>query len=148
QSSLAVESEGFVSLQTHVHAYGINGQQTTETTSILSGGFHPIADVPLGVAVVQPFTYQTSRAPTPDGSTGPFTACDGCLRMENTLVAAQYRFDFSPLQDEWAKDGNFALVSAAIEPPTGNKDYAPFHGPFNFIGAGMVGLERGPWSVV
>jgi hypothetical protein len=145
---LAVEAEGFVSLQTHMHAYGINGQQTTETTTILSGGFHPISGVPLGLALVQPFTYETTRAPTPPGTTGPFSACDRCLRMENTLVAAQYRFDFEGLQRAWGKDGNFALLSAALEPPTGNKDYAPFKGPFNFIGAAMVGLENGPWAAV
>src|SRR5262249_22537523 len=46
------------------------------------------------------------------------------------------------------KGGNFALVSAAAEFPTGNKDYAPFHGPMNFIGAGMAGLEKGEFSVV
>jgi hypothetical protein len=148
QSSLAVESQGFVSLQTHVRAYGINGQQTTETITIVSGGFSPLADVPWGIALVQPFTYQTTRAPTPAGSTGPFSACDGCFRMENTLVSTQYRFDFKNLQRAWGKDGNFALLSAAIEPPTGNKDYRPLRGPINFIGAGMTGLERGPFSAV
>jgi hypothetical protein len=135
-------------LQTHVRAYGINGQQTTETITIVSGGFSPLADVPWGIALIQPFTYQTTRAPTPAGSTGPFSACDGCFRMENTLVSTQYRFDFKALQRAWGKDGNFALLSAAVEPPTGNKDYGPLHGPINFIGAGMTGLERGAFSAV
>jgi len=148
QSSLAVESQGFASFQTHVHAYGLGATQTTETTSILSGGISPFANVPIGFALIQPFTYQTTRAPTPDGSVGPFSACDGCLRMENSLVAAQYRFDFTELQRDFGKDGNFALMSGALEVPTGNKDYSPFQGPFNFIITGMLGFEKGPWSTV
>jgi hypothetical protein len=44
--------------------------------------------------------------------------------------------------------GNFGLLSAAVEPPTGNKDYQPFKGPFYFIGAGMLGFERGAFSAV
>src|SRR5260370_23431756 len=131
QSSLAIESQGFVSLQTHLHAYGINRQQTMETTTMLSWGLQPIADLPLGLV-----------------RTGPFSACDGCLRMENTLFATQYRFDFTGLQRAGGKDGNFALVSVAPELPTGNKDYSPFKGPFNFIGAAMVRLEKGAWSSV
>ena len=148
QSSLAVEAEGFVSLQVHAHAYGVRGTETQEATYILSGGISPIAGVPWTIALVQPFTYQTTAAPTPPGSTGPFTACDGCLRRENNLVSTSYRFDFTSLQKDWGKDGNFALVSAALEPPTGNKDYATFDGPFNFIVAGMAGLERGDFSAV
>jgi hypothetical protein len=148
QSSLAVEAEGFVSAQVHAHAYGIHGTRTQEATYILSAGLSPIEHVPWSFAVVQPFTYQTTAAPTPSGSTGPFTACDGCLRRENNLVSTSYRFDFRSLQEAWGRDGNFALLSFALEPPTGNKDYRTFAGPFNFIGAGMVGLERGPFSAV
>lgn len=148
QSSLAVESSGFVSVQAHTRAYGVRGTQTQETTFILSGGIAPIADVPWAITLVQPFTYQTTRVPTPSGSTGPFTACDGCFRRENNLVATSYRFDFTGLQRAFGKDGNFTLLSFALEPPTGNKDYATFHGPFNFIGAAMSGLEWRSWSAV
>jgi hypothetical protein len=148
QSSLAVESSGFLSLQTHTRAYGLGGSRTQETTFILSGGFSPIADVPWSIALVQPFTYQTTRAPTPPESTGPFTACDGCFARENNLIATQYRFDFTSLQRSFGKDGNFALLSAALEPPTGNKDYATFKGPFNYIAAAMAGLEWRQFSTV
>ena len=148
QSSLAVESEGFVSVQSHAHAYGIHGTQTNEATYILSAGLSPIEHVPWSFALVQPFTYQTTAAPTPPGTTGPFTACDGCLRRENNLVSTSYRFDFRALQEAWGRDGNFALLSAALEPPTGNKDYPALHGPFNFIVAGMAGLERGSFAAV
>jgi hypothetical protein len=148
QSSLAVEAQGFVSLQEHLHAYGTNGQETLEAITIVSGGFQPIADVPLGLTLVQPFTYQTSRAPSAPGTTGPFSVCGGCFRVENTLLAAQYRFDFKRLQRAWDRDGNFALLSSAVELPTGNKDYASFTGPVNFIVAGMVGFERRRWAAV
>jgi hypothetical protein len=148
QSSLAVESEGFVSLQNHAHAYGTNGTQSNESTYILSAGISPVRDVPWAVAVVQPFTYQTTAAPTPAGSSGPFSACDGCFRRENNLVSTSYRFDFRSLREAWGKDGNFALVSFALEPPTGNKDYETLKGPFNFITAGMAGLEWSSFSAV
>jgi hypothetical protein len=148
QSSLAVESEGFVSLQSHAHAYGVRGTQTNEVTYILSAGLSPIEHVPWSFALVQPFTYQTTAVPTPPGSSGPFSACDGCLRRENNLVSTSYRFDFRSLQEAWGRDGNFALLSVALEPPTGNKDYPTFHGPFNFIGAGMAGLEWRSFSAV
>lgn len=141
QSSLAVESPDFLSLQTHTRAYGLGDFRTQETTLILSGGFSPIDGVPWSITLVQPFTYQTTRAPTPPGSTGPFTACDGCFARENTLIATSYRFDFTSLQDSLGKDGNFALLSVALEPPTGNKDYATLRGPFSAIGAAMVGFE-------
>ena len=148
QSSLAVESAGFVSVQTHTRAYGLGDTRTQETTFIVSGGFTPIASVPWSITLVQPYTHQTTRAPTPTGSTGPFTACDGCLRRENNLVSTAYRFDLTSLQRATGKDGNFALISAALEPPTGNKDYATFHGPFNAIGAAMVGFEWSAFSAV
>ncbi len=146
QSSLAVESEGFVSFQTHSHAYGINGTETDETTFILSGGLSPIRDVPWSVVLVRAYTYQTTRMPVP--GPGPFSACDGCLRRENMLVSTSWRFDLKSLQERWGKDGNFALVSAALEPPTGDKDYPAFQGPFKYIAAGMFAFERGPFATV
>ncbi|GAC1356689.1 MAG: hypothetical protein NVSMB47_10100 [Polyangiales bacterium] len=148
QSSLAVEASGFASAQTHTRAYGVRGTETQETTFILSAGLSPLAGVPWSITLVQPFTYQTSRVPTAPGSTGPFTTCDGCLRRENNLVSTAYRFDLAGLQRATGKDGTFALISAALEPPTGNKDYPAFEGPFNFIGAGMLGFETGAWSAV
>jgi hypothetical protein len=148
QSSLAVEAEGFVSLQMHAHAYGIRGTRTQETTYIVSAGLSPIEHVPWSFALVQPLTFQTAAEPTPHGSEGPFAACDGCLRRENNLISTSYRFDFHSLQEAWGRDGNFALVSFALEPPTGDKDYKTFDGPFNFIAASMAGLEWRSFSAV
>jgi hypothetical protein len=93
---------------------------------------------------VQPFTYQTADQPTPDA--GPFTSCDGCFRRENALIATSWRFDFTSLQRETGKDGSFALVTAALELPTGNKDHASFQGPWNAALASIVGFETGAWS--
>jgi hypothetical protein len=148
QSSLAAESAGFVSLQTHTHATGIGGQSAQETTFIASGGFSPLSKLPLGITFVQPFTFQTSRVPTSPEATGPFTTCDGCFRRENVILSTQYRFDFKSLQRAFGKDGNFALVSAAFELPTGNKDYPALTGPFNYMCASMVGVEKDAWSTV
>src|SRR5206468_7472511 len=47
---------------------------------------------------------------------------------------------------ETGKDGNFALVTGALELPTGNKDYATFDGAWNAAFASIVGFETGAWS--
>jgi hypothetical protein len=94
------------------------------------------------VTLVQTFTYENARTPQGD-RTGPLSSCGGCVDRENLLASTSYRFDFTGLQHATGKDGNFALLSAAVEPPTGEKDYAPFHGPTNYIFAAMAGLE---WS--
>jgi hypothetical protein len=52
------------------------------------------------------------------------------------------------LNKKTGKDGNFALISASWEPPTGDKDYAAFKGPSNAIFAGMVGFEWSELSAV
>ena len=147
QSSLAVESDGFVSLQTHEHVYGVGSTYDQEMVYILSAGWTPLRTVPWALTLVQPFTYENARTPQGD-QTGPLSSCGGCLARENLLLSTSYRFDFTGLQRMTGKDGNFTLLSAAIEPPTGDKDYAPFHGPTNAIIAAMAGLEWGPWSTV
>ncbi len=114
QSSLAVESEGFVSLQAHSHRYGVHGTETEETTMIVSAGVSPVARVPWSLTLIQAYTYETTRVPTPPGRTGPFSACNDCTRHENNLVATAYRFDFSSLQRSTGRDGNFALPQASL----------------------------------
>ena len=147
QSSLAVESQGFVSLQSHEHVYGTGATLDHETVNILSAGVSPFRSIPASLTLVQPFTYEDARSPQGD-QTGPLSSCGGCLARENLLVSASYRFDFTRLQERTAKDGNFALLSFAVEPPTGDKDYTAFHGPTNYIAAGMTGVEWSQYSVV
>lgn len=142
QSSLAVESEGFVSLQAHEHVFGVGSQYDQETAYIVSAGISPFRAIPWSFTLVQTYTYENARSPQGDG-TGPLSSCGGCVARENLLASTSYRFDFTGLQRTTGKDGNFALLSAAIEPPTGEKDYAPFHGPVNYILAAMAGVE---WS--
>jgi hypothetical protein len=147
QSSLAVESEAFVSLQAHEHVFGSGATLDRESTYILSAGATPFRAVPWSVTVVQAYTFESANAPT-GNQTGPFSSCGGCLTRENVLVSTSYRFDFSSLQRATGKDGNFALVSGSLEPPTGAKDYAPFHGPFNGIVAAMAGVEWNHYALV
>ena len=128
----------------HTHATGVAGQHTVESTFIASAGVAPLASLPWSFSVVQPFTYETTDRPAPDA--GPFASCDGCFRRENLLLATSWRFDFDSLQRATGKDGNFALVTGALELPTGNKDYAAFDGPWNAALATIVGFETGAWS--
>jgi hypothetical protein len=142
QSSLDVESEGFVSLQAHEHVFGVGSTHDQETAYIVSAGVSPFHAIPWSFTLVQTFTYENAR--TPQGNqTGPLSSCAGCVARENLLLSTSYRFDFTGLQRATGKDGNFAMLSGAIEPPTGDKDYAPLHGPVNYILAAMAGLE---WS--
>jgi hypothetical protein len=142
QSSLAVESEGFVSVQAHEHVFGNGAQYDQETAYIVSAGVSPFRAIPWSFTLVQTFTYERARTPQGD-QTGPLSSCGGCVARENVLVSTSYRFDLAGLQRATGKDGNFVLLSAALEPPTGEKDYAPFRGPTNAIFAGMAGVE---WS--
>jgi hypothetical protein len=146
QSSLAVESQAFASLQMHTRVFGSGALLERETTHILSAGVTPF-DFPLGLTVVVPFTYDVARSPA-GRQTGPFSSCEGCWARENVLLAVSYRFVFDGLNASTGKDGNFALVSASLEPPTGDKDYAPFKGPFNGIAAGMVGFEWSRYALI
>jgi hypothetical protein len=79
---------------------------------------------------------------TPAGlHAGPYSSCRGCFAPENLLLSTSYRFPFKALERATGKDGNFALLSASLEPPTGAKDYQPFQGPTNYLFAGMLGFE-------
>lgn len=147
QSSLAVESEGFVSLQAHEHVFGTGDTYDQETAYIVSAGVSPLRHIPWSVAIVQSFTYENARTPQGD-QTGPLSSCGGCVARENVLLSTSYRFDFTGLQRATGKDGNFALLSVAFEPPTGEKDYAPLHGPMNYIFAAMAGFEWSDFAAV
>jgi hypothetical protein len=138
QSSLAVESEGFVSTQMHTKVIGTGASYDRESVYILSGGISPFRGIPWTLTLVQPFTSEAAHTPTPS-SVGPLATCD-CFARENLIVSNSYRFDFEGLKRAWQNDGNFALLSAAFEVPTGTKEAEPFHGPSNYILAGMAGF--------
>ena len=146
QSSLAVEAPAFVSMQAFMRATGKTSPRGQESTFILSGGVSPFHEVPIGFALIQPFTYETTNAP--NDQSGPFFSCNGCFRAENTLLTTQYRFGFEGLQRSTGKDGNFAMVSAGVELPTGNKEHRSFEGPLNGVAAGLVAFEWSSFSVL
>jgi hypothetical protein len=147
QSSLAVESEAFVSLQVHEHATGSGAGYEREATFVVSGGISPLREIPWTITLVVPVTYDYAR--TPMGlRTGPYSSCRGCFAPEDLLLSTSYRFAFKALERATGKDGNFALLSASLEPPTGAKDYAPLKGPTNYLFAGMLGFEWRQFATV
>jgi hypothetical protein len=142
QSSLAVESRGFVSLQMHVKNIGTGASFDREAVYILSAGVTPIEKVPLSFVLVQPFTNEVAHSPTTP-SVGPLAQCT-CFARENLLIGTSYRFDYTGLAKRTGKDGNFALVSASFEPPTGEKE----GGTWNGIAAAMTAFEWGHFAAV
>src|SRR6516162_545113 len=85
QSSLAVESEGFVSLQAHEHVFGAGSTYDQETATIVSAGVSPFRSIPWSFTLVQAYTYENAR--TPQGEqTGPQSSCGGCVARENLLL--------------------------------------------------------------
>src|SRR5579863_5082739 len=66
QSSLAVESEGFVSLQAHEHVFGVGSTYDQETSYIVSAGVMPFRSIPWSLTLVQAYTYENARTPQGD----------------------------------------------------------------------------------
>lgn len=130
QSSLVLSAHGFVSLQAYTRRFG--APATQESTAVLAGGISPFS-FPLSFSLIAPVTY----AAEPEGTR---------LGFEDLIAGVRYRFDFDGLIHDWDRDGNFAMVMGAVEPPTGTLEHRAFDGPFNFMGAGLVSLERGAFS--
>src|SRR5579859_5730430 len=61
QSSLAIESEGFVSLQAHEHVFGVGSTYDQETSYIVSAGMSPFRSIPWSLTLVQAYTYENAR---------------------------------------------------------------------------------------
>ncbi len=97
QSSLAVESDGFVSLQAHEHVFGTDGTLDRETSYIVSAGVAPFRRIPWSFTLVQTSTFENARSPQGE-QTGPLSSCGGCVELENVLLSTSYRFDFTGLQ--------------------------------------------------
>lgn len=95
QSSLAVESEGFVSLHAHEHVFGVGSTYDQETAYIVSGGVTPFREVPWSLTLVQTYTYENGRAPQGD-QTGPLSSCGGCVARENLLAEEPFELPMPP----------------------------------------------------
>jgi hypothetical protein len=130
QSSPVLSGPGFVSLQAYTRRFGTPATQ--QSTGLVSGGVSPFS-FPLSFSLIVPVTYVAE----PDGAR---------LGLQNLILGVQYRVDFDGLIHAWAKEGNFAMVMGAVEPPTGSLEHRPFDGPFNVMGAGLLSLERGAFS--
>ncbi len=111
-----------------------------ETTLIFNAGLRPVKSLPLSISLALPVSYiwdaaqnfHDTIADTPERSkTG----------VDDAILTLNYRFDFESLQRQWRATGNYVLLTAGIELPTGNLDHAPYDGPLDYVFGTQLGLE-------
>jgi len=136
QSALVLSAPAFVSLQGFSRQTGISSDRTQETTFALSGGVTPFSSVPLSFTLVMPAS-NISEIDRSTSKTAP----------EDAVVGARYRFDLTSLQKKFERDGNYVLVMAGAEFPNGSMDHDAFHGPMDFMFAGVGALEISAFTV-
>jgi hypothetical protein len=133
QSSLVMSAPAFISTQ--VFSRRLETQRQ-ETTLVLSGSITPVAEVPLSLTAIVPYSVI-------DGAGQPSRAA-----FEDSILGARYRFDLSPLQAATGKEGNFLLGMGAVELPTGSMDHASFSGPVGSLAALLWSGEVGAFSAI
>ena len=133
QSSLVMSAPAFVSMQVFSRRLETLRQ---ETTFVLSGSITPVAEVPLSLTAIMPYSVI-------DGAGLPSRAA-----FEDSIFAARYRYDLSALQSATGKDGNFLLGMGALELPTGSMDHPAFSGPLGWLAAALWSGEVGPLSAI
>ena len=137
QSSLVLSAPAFVSLQAFSRRTGQRGSRTQETTALLSAGATPFQKVPLSFSLIAPM----SRISELDAGTE-------LTGIEDILVGARYRFDFEGLQRAFDREGNYGLLMASVEFPTGTVDHPAFRGPVDGMFAALGGLEWSAFSTI
>ena len=141
QSHQTLESGTHAGFQTFYQQRGrTECTEKHETTVVFNAGLRPVKSVPLSISLALPVSYiwdaaQNFHDTIPDNPERSKTGVD------DAILALNYRFDFESLQQKWGATGNYALVTAGLELPTGNLDHAPYDGPLDYIFGTQLGLE-------
>jgi hypothetical protein len=99
---------------------------------VFSGGVQPFKKNPLSMALVVPFTRDST---TGVGST---------FRMEDALISGRYRVNAPGVAKALGVDESYVMGVGGLEIPTGNMDHPSGHGPFGEIVAGLFSVETRP----
>jgi hypothetical protein len=127
----------FVSLQSFSRQLGTSEARTQETNVLVSGGLTPIRSVPVSLTLVAPASHIAE-----------LDAASSRKGFEDLVLGARYRLDIAPLQRRFDRSGNFLLVMAAVELPTGSIDHPPFKGPLDEMLALLYGVEWRSFSAI
>lgn len=142
-ASFLYGAPNYLSLQTFQVSQGSGDEASSQTVSALSLGVTPIRDLPLSVAIVQPFSLVDSleKHAAHDHSHKE-------LGVEDSIVALGWRFSLPSAGPGPSGHGNFAAVMVGADLPTGNVDHEAGEGPADMLLSGIISLEFGALSTV
>ena len=135
QSALTLSGDRYVTTQVFTRRTGPKNERVQETTTVLSAGFSPRRG-PFSVSIVVPFSVigaGGSRLQT---------------GLENAVFAGRYRLDLPGVARIMNVEESYVLGVGGVEVPTGTIDYDFLDGAPAVVGAGVVGVERRPFSLI
>jgi hypothetical protein len=135
QSSAVLSPGTFLTAQVFTRATGRDDEKGREITTVFSGGVRPF-NVPLSLAFVVPVTFAHAHG---DSSERGF---------EDALISARYRLNAAPIAEALGLDSASVMGVGGIEIPTGTLDHSFGRGPLGQIAAGLISLERTPFSLI
>lgn len=136
QSSAVLSAGRFASAQVFTRETGPEGDRRRQTTTVFSAGMQPFKR-PLSVAVVVPVSFIGGTSTT-GGRTG----------IEDVLLSARYRLESERLTTALGLDESYFMGVGGLEVPTGAIDHEFGKGAVGAIAAGLMSLERRPFSVI
>jgi hypothetical protein len=135
QSSAVLSPGTFVTGQVFTRATGQDDEKGHETTMVFSGGVKP-TKLPLSLAFVVPVTFASGHGSSSEHG------------FEDALISARYRLNAAPVAEALRLDLAYVMGVGGIEIPTGTLDHAFGRGPVGEVAAGLISLERSPFSLI
>jgi hypothetical protein len=137
QSASVLSPDRYVTVQVFSRRSGVPSERTQETTTVLSTGFSPAADGRLSFSLVVPFSFVTQQ-----GRSGVTRG------WEDIIVGARYRQDLGALKQRIGARETYVLGIGGVEVPSGTMDHRFMQGSAGAIGAGLMSVEVGQFSLV
>lgn len=133
QSALVLTPDKYGTAQVFTRRAGSGDERTQETTAVVGAGFAPF-EKPLSFSIVVPFSAVTTlgRGPTRAG-------------LEDVVFGMRYRLE---LPGSGSGGHSYLVGVGAVEVPTATVDHPFLKGAPGVVGAGLYGLEAGPFSVI
>lgn len=136
QSSAVLSAGRFASAQVFTRDTGAEETRRRQTTTVFSGGLQPFKR-PLSIALVVPVSF-VGNSPTSRGRTG----------IEDVLISARYRVESERFTEALGLDESYFMGVGGLELPTGTVDHAFARGAPGAIAAGLMSVERRPFSLI